>query len=383
MSKLGRDILIIGGGVMGSSIAYHLTGDPALAGKVTVVERDPSYARASSALSASSIRQQFSTPLNIYLSRYGIGFLRQAQDLLGVDLALKEEGYLFLASATGEAVLRANNAVQHAEGCSVELLEPAGLVRRFPWIVTDGLALASFGTANEGWFDGPSLMQAFRRAARDRGAVYLADEVVGLGPRHVDLRANGRVEAGTMVIAAGAWSGEVAAMAGIPLPVEPRRRSVFVFDVREPPGPTPLTIDPSGVWFRPEGRFHIGGTTPVEGNDPPGAPLEVQHQEWDEMVWPVLAARVPAFEAAKVVNSWAGYYEYNTFDQNGIVGRHPKIESVFFATGFSGHGIQQSPAVGRAVAELILHGSYRTLDLLPFGYERISAGQPIRELNVV
>jgi len=377
------DILIIGGGVMGSSIAYHLTGDPALAGKVTVVERDPSYVRASSALSASSIRQQFSTPLNIHLSRYGIGFLRQARDLLGVDLALKEEGYLFLASAAGEAVLRANNAVQRGEGCSVELFEPAKLIRRFPWMMTDGLALASFGTANEGWFDGPSLMQAFRRAARDRGAVYLADEVVGLGPRHVDLRANGRVEAGTIVIAAGAWSGEVAAMAGITLPVEPRRRSVFVFDVREPPGPTPLTIDPSGVWFRPEGRFYIGGTTPAEGNDPAGAPLEVQHQEWDEMVWPVLAARVPAFEAAKVVNSWAGYYEYNTFDQNGIVGRHPKIESVIFATGFSGHGIQQSPAVGRAVAELILHGSYRTLDLLPFGYERISAGQPIRELNVV
>ena len=378
-----NDILVIGGGVMGSSIAYHLMGDPALAGKVTVVERDPSYARASSALSASSIRQQFSTPLNIHLSRYGIGFLRQAPDLLGVDLALKEEGYLFLASVAGEAVLRANNAVQRAEGCSVELLEPAGLVRRFPWMMADGLALASFGTANEGWFDGPSLMQAFRRAARDRGATYLADEVVGLGPRHVDLRANGRMEAGTIVITAGAWSGEVAAMAGIPLPVEPRRRSVFVFDVREPPGPTPLTIDPSGVWFRPEGRFYIGGTTPAEGNDPAGAPLEVQHQEWDEIVWPALAARVPAFEAAKVVNSWAGYYEYNTFDQNGIVGRHPKIESVIFATGFSGHGIQQSPAVGRAVAELILHGSYRTLDLLPFGYERISAGRPIRELNVV
>lgn len=378
-----HDVSVIGGGVMGSSIAYHLAGDPAFAGKVTVVERDPSYARASSALSASSIRQQFSTPLNIHLSRHGIGFLRQAQDLLGVDLALKEGGYLFLATAAGEAVLRANNAVQRAERCSVELLEPAGLARRFPWMATDGLALASLGTANEGWFDGPSLMQAFRRAARERGAVYVTDEAVGLGPNHVDLRTNGCLEAGTIVVAAGAWSGDVAAMAGIALPVEPRRRSVFVFDARQPPGPMPLTIDPSGVWFRPEGRFYIGGTTPAEGNDPAGAPLEVQHQEWDEMVWPALAARVPAFEAAKVVNSWAGYYEYNTFDQNGIVGRHPKIESVIFATGFSGHGIQQSPAVGRAVAELILHGSYRTLDLLPFGYERISAGRPIRELNVV
>lgn len=376
-------VIVVGGGAMGSSIAYHLQSDPGFTGEVIVVERDSTYARASSALSASSIRQQFSTPLNIHLSRHGIGFLRRAPDLLGVDLGLKEPGYLFLASGAGAGVLRANHAIQKGEGCAVELLDPAALRHRFPWIATDGVALASLGTANEGWFDGPALMQAFRRKARELGVQYVADEVVGLAPHAVTLRSGDRLEAGTIVLAAGPWSGEVAARAGIALPVEPRRRSVFVFDVREPPGLTPLTIDPSGTWFRPEGRFYIGGTTPAEGNDPPGAPLEVQHQEWDDMVWPVLAARVPAFEAAKVVNAWAGYYEYNTFDQNGIVGRHPGIESLIFATGFSGHGIQQSPAVGRAVAELIVHGSYRTIDLSPFGYERISRGRPIRELNVV
>jgi glycine/D-amino acid oxidase-like deaminating enzyme len=368
---------------MGSSIAWHLASDPAFAGKVVVVERDPTYAQASSALSASSIRQQFSTPLNIHLSRYGIGFLRQARERLGVDLGLKEPGYLFLANGAGERVMRANHAIQVGEGCSVELLEPAALAKRFPWISTEGIALASHGTANEGWFDGPALMQAFRRKARELGVRYLADEVVGLAPNAVTLRSGARLEARTIVVAAGPWSGEVAALAGIALPVEPRRRSVFVFDVRERPGPTPLVIDVTGTWVRPEGRFYIGGTTPAEGNDPPGAPLEVQHQEWDEMVWPILAGRVPAFEAAKVVNAWAGYYEYNTFDQNGIVGRHPKIESLIFATGFSGHGIQQSPAVGRAVAELIVHGAWRTLDLSPFGYDRISAGRPVRELNVV
>jgi glycine/D-amino acid oxidase-like deaminating enzyme len=374
---------VIGGGVMGSSIAWHLKSDPTFTGSVVVVERDPTYTRASSALSASSIRQQFSTPLNIHLSRYGIGFLRQARQVLDVDLGLKEPGYLFLASPAGEAVLKANHTIQKAERCAVELLDPAALRGRFPWISTEGVVNASHGTANEGWFDGPALMQAFRRKARDLGAEYVADEVVGLAPHAVTLRSGRRIEAGTVVLAAGPWSGEVAALAGVALPVEPRRRSVFVFDVRQPPGPTPLTIDPSGTWFRPEGRFYIGGTTPAEGNDPPSAPLEVQHQEWDDMVWPTLAHRVPAFEAAKVVNSWAGYYEYNTFDQNGIVGRHPAIESLVFATGFSGHGIQQSPAVGRAVAELIVHGSYRTLDLSPFGYERISRGRPIRELNVV
>ena len=377
------DVLVVGGGAMGSSIAWHLARDSSFTGSVVVIERDPTYARASSALSASSIRQQFSTPLNIHLSRYGIGFLRQAPRLLGVDLGLKEPGYLFLASAAGEAVLRANHAVQKGEGCAVELLEPAALRLRFPWMSEEGVRLASHGIANEGWFDGPALMQAFRRKARERGVQYVADEVVTLAPNAVTLRSGGRLEARTIVLAAGPWSGEVAATAGIALPVEPRRRSVFVFDVREPPGPTPLVIDPTGTWFRPEGRFYIGGTTPAAGNDPPGAPLDVQHPEWDDMVWPTLAARVPAFAAAKVVNSWAGYYEYNTFDQNGIVGRHPEIDSLIFATGFSGHGIQQSPAVGRAVAELIVQGSYRTLDLSPFSYERISAGRPIRELNVV
>jgi sarcosine oxidase len=250
-------------------------------------------------------------------------------------------------------------------------------------VSADGIALASHGIANEGWFDGPALMQAFRRKARERGVAYLNDEVVGLGAHKVTLRSGETIDARTIVIAAGPWSGEVAALAGIALPVEPRRRSVFVFDCRETLPLLPLIINPSGVWFRREGRFHIGGTTPAEGNDPPDAPLEVQHQEWDEMVWPVLAHRVRAFEAAKVVNSWAGYYEYNTFDQNGIVGRHPEMESIVFASGFSGHGIQQSPAVGRAVAELIAYGDYRTLNLSPFGYERISAGRPVRELNVV
>ncbi len=377
------DVVIVGGGVVGSSVAFHLATDPAFAGSVVVVERDPTYAQASSALSASSIRQQFSTPLNIHLSRYGIGFLRQAPERLGVDLGLREPGYLFLATQAGEPVLRANNAVQKAEGCAVELLAPAKLAARFPWLSTEGLALASHGTANEGWFDGPSLMQGFRHAARERGVRYLADDVLSIDSSGILLRESGRLDAGAVVLAAGPWSGGLAERSGIALPVEPRRRSVFVFDVRDPPGVTPLTIDPSGTWFRPEGRFYLAGTTPAEGKDPAGAPLDVQYEEWDEQVWPALAARVPAFEAAKVVNAWAGYYEYNTFDQNGIVGRHPVLENLIFATGFSGHGLQQSPAVGRAVAELIVHGSYRTIDLSPFGYDRIAAGRPIRELNVV
>src|SRR6202795_1847637 len=194
MSETSGRVAIIGGGVMGSSIAYHLQSEPHFTGTVSVIERDPTYARASSALSASSIRQQFSTPLNIHLSRYGIGFLRRASELLGVDLGLKEPGYLFLASSAGEAVLRANHAIQQGEGCAVELLSPGGLRERFPWISTEGVTLASHGAANEGWFDRPALMQAFRRKARELGATYIADEVVGFAPNAVTLRSGGRLE---------------------------------------------------------------------------------------------------------------------------------------------------------------------------------------------
>jgi len=388
------DVAIIGGGAVGSSIAYWLTRDPAWRGRVAVIERDPTYARASSALSASSIRQQFSTPLNIHLSRFGIGFLRQVRELLSVEgeppveLGLREPGYLFLASAAGEEILRDNHAIQRREDCAVELLSPDALKARFPWIDTDGVVQASHGVANEGWFDGPALMQAFRRKARSQGAVYLHDEVTGLereGGRITTVRlASGKtLSAGHVVNAAGCWSASVAAMAGVPLPVEARRRSVFVFDCRETVEPLPLVIDTTGAWFRPEGKYFLGGISPPPEQDPPDLPLEANHAEWDELVWPALAARVPAFGAVKVVSTWAGYYEYNTFDHNGIVGPHPEIANLLFATGFSGHGIQQSPAVGRAVAEWLTQGRYVSLDLAPFGFDRIAGNRPIIERNVV
>lgn len=391
---LTYDVAIIGGGAVGSSIAYWLTRDPAWAGRVAVIERDPTYTRASSALSASSIRQQFSTPMNIALSRFGIGFLRDVNTHLGVEgeqpveLGLREPGYLFLATPAGEPVLRDNHAIQRAEGCAVALLDPQQVAARFPWIDTEGIVLASLGTANEGWFDGPALMQAFRRKARSQGAVYLHDEVVGIdvADAHVTslrLGSGETVSAGIVVNAAGPWSASVAAMADVPLPVEARRRCVFVFDCRERFENAPLTIDPSGIWFRPEGRYWLAGSPPRDGNDIDGLPLDVDHAEWDELVWPVLATRVPAFGAVKVVNAWSGYYEYNTFDHNGIVGPHPTIANLLFATGFSGHGIQQSPATGRAVAELITSGRYVSLDLTPFGFERIAANRPIVERNII
>ncbi len=377
------NVVIVGGGAVGSAVAYFLTREPGFAGRVIVIERDPTYQQASSALSASPIRQQFSTPINIALSRFGFDFLR---GLGGVGLI--ERGYLFLASDAGMAGLAANHAVQRAHGAEVALLTPAELAARFPWLATDGLAGGSLGLAHEGWFDGYALLQALKRGARERGADYRTASVVGL-VREDDRIASVALDDGTAVAcrhvvnAAGPWAAGVAALAGVALPVRARRRCVFVIDCRTPPVDGPLVIDPSGVWFRREGRHFICGVSPPAARDPDDAPLEVVHDEFDDVVWPALARRVPAFEAIKPVSAWVGYYEYNTVDQNGIVGQHPAVTNLVFANGFSGHGIQQSPAVGRAVAELIAQGRYVSLDLAPLGFERLVAGQPLRERAIV
>lgn len=385
-------IVIIGGGAVGSSVAYHL----ALAGghDVTVIERDPTYRIASSSLSASSIRQQFSTPLNIAMSRFGLDFLRAAPEALAVGgdrpaLGLHERGYLFLASGAGEPILRDNHAVQRANGAEIALLDPVALQARFPWMSTEGLALAALGLAGEGWFDGPALLAAYRRKARSLGVAYVAQDATGFtrdGSRitGVTLADGGTLACDIAVNAGGPWAARVASWAEIDLPVRARKRMVFVVACRTPLPGCGLTIDPSGIWWRPEGAFYLCGRSPDEGEpDPDEAPLQVDEAMFYDRVWPVMAERVPAFEELKLSSSWAGYYEYNTFDQNGIVGPHPDCDNLIFANGFSGHGIQHSPATGRAVAELIAHGRYTSLDLSPLGFGRVLRGEKLIERNIV
>jgi FAD-dependent oxidoreductase domain-containing protein 1 len=389
-----RRVVIVGGGAIGSAIAYFILADQAFRGSVTVVERDPTYARASSALSASSIRQQFSTAINVAVGLAGIAFLREAHRLLAVDgdapaLGLVEPGYLFLATPAGREVLEANHAVQRACGADVALLDPAALRARFPWLSTEGVAAGSLGLAGEGWFDGYSLLQAFRRKARALGARYLAAEAAGFDTdgtciTQVRLADGAALPCDIAVNAAGPWAAALVRGLGIDLPVRARRRSVFVFECPEALPGCPLVIDPLGLWFRPEGeRQFICGAAPDPADDPDDAPLEPEHARFENELWPALAARVPAFEALRQKRAWAGYYEMNTFDANGIVGPHPEWTNLVFACGFSGHGMQQSPAVGRGVAELVVHGGYRALDLAPLTFTRIAAGEPLLERNVV
>jgi glycine/D-amino acid oxidase-like deaminating enzyme len=386
-------VVVVGGGVIGSAVAYFLrASDPNV--QVTVIERDPTYARSSSALSAASIRQQFSTPLSVRMSLFGIEFLRSIGERLEVNgerpsIDLHEGGYLFLSTPAGAPTLAENHALQRSLGADISLLDASQLQTRFPWLNTGDLAAGAFGESGEGWFDGYGLVQALRRKAQALGARYVASEVTGVerNGRHVSgVRAsNGETyPCDVMVNAAGAWSRKIAAMLGIELPVYARRRSIFNVSSPARLENCPLLIDPGGVYFRPEGRTYICGTSPAADNDPDDLPLDdVDHALFDDVVWPTLAHRVPQFEALRVERCWSGYYEYNVLDQNAIIGAHPDIDNCIFANGFSGHGLQQGPATGRGVSELILHAKYTTLDLSSLDWARVLEGRPIIEKNVV
>ena len=399
MTNGSVDVAIIGAGIQGAAIAWWLLRlDPAL--RVALIERDTGFSQASSQRSASSIRQQFSHPINIQLSQFGLQFLREAPSLLAVDgeapeIGLTDPGYLYLARTEGADSLRAQHALQRQHGAPIELLERDALAKRFAWLRTGDLALGTLGAGAEGWFDGPALHQAMLRAARAQGATLIRGEVVdfemagadrsgtGAASRIAALRlADGtRLVCGTAVNAAGAWARPLAAAAGIDLPVHARRRTVFVFSCPTMLADCPLVIDPSGFWFRPEGRQFIGGRTPDDDAD--DLPLEPNLAEFDEAFWTGLAHRVPAFEALRIENAWAGYYEMNLFDHNALLGAHPAVDNLLFATGFSGHGMQQAPAVGRGIAELIVHGAYRSLDLSVLSVARLAQGQRIIEANVI
>ncbi|CAM5775630.1 FAD-dependent oxidoreductase [Labrys miyagiensis] len=391
MNSSSSDIVVVGGAAIGSATAYFLKAVLGYAGTVTVVERDPTYAFSSTTLSAASIRQQFSTPENIRMSLFGLEILRSLEERFGpgADVGFHEGGYLLLATEAGKAILEQNWQVQQAEGAEIDLLGPETLRQEFPWLNVEGIASGAYGRRGEGWFDSHSLLDLFRKAAREAGALYVRDEVVGVehGKGWVEavrLKSGGRIACGTLVNAAGPQAGAVAAMAGLALPVEPRKRSVFVVRCRTPLPRMPLLVEPGGIYIRPEGEVYIcGGAEEERGEKRADGDFDVDYSLFENAVWPALAAQVPALEELKLIRAWAGHYEYNTLDQNAIIGPHPALPNFYFANGFSGHGLQQSPAAGRAIAELITTGRFQTLDLSVFGYQRVIDDEPVFELNVI
>ena len=362
------DVGIVGAGVMGASVAYWLTRlQPGLA--VALVERDRSFARASSALSASSIRQQFSTAVNVRMSLFGAQFLREQ------GIAFDESGYLYLGDDFDAA-----HAVQQANGANVALLSAAQMKRRFPWLNVEDVRQGSLGLSGEGWFDGQGLHSFFLGSARKQGARMIHDEARSLRQNEIVLQGE-TLRCKHVVNAAGPWARRLAAEAGIDLPVRARRRTVFVLSCPGKLERCPLVVDPSGFWFRPDGQAFIAGDQPVVDED--DLPLEPQLAEFDEALWRRMAHRVPAFEALRVERAWAGYYEMNVFDGNAIIGAHPSRPGLWFINGFSGHGLQHAAAAGRGLAELILHGEFRSLDLSPLSFQRMLERKPLVEANII
>lgn len=373
---------------MGSATAYFVSALGGMTSKVAVVEPDPTYARASTTLAAGGIRQQFSTPENIMMSQFGYGFLETIGEVLATgddrpDVGLRPTPYLRLADAAARDILFRHCELQRGLGAGSTWLEPAELAVRYPWMKTGDVSAAILGGTGEGMFDPYSMLQAFRRKAQSLGVRYHRAAVIGMemDERTVtSLRLDGGrvLRCGAVVNAAGPWAAAVAAMAGLELPVEAVKAHSFAFRAEHPVADCPIILDQvQGVQLKPEGQLYVcaapGGERAAADDFDPDPDL------FEQVVWPRVAQRVPQFEKLRLVRSWVGHVEYNRLDGNPVIGLHPDRPNLYFLTGFSGHGVQHAPAAGRAMAELILFGEYRSLDLSRFGWGRVIRGEPLAE----
>lgn len=411
------DFLIIGGGVIGSSIAYWLTKKAGVGLNVVVLEKDPTYQRCATTRSAGGIRQQFSLAENIQLSMFGAEFLSNYKEYLGDDAPdpqFNPEGYLFMTNSDhGAQQMEENYALQKQMGARVRLYSKDMLKQQFPFVNAEDVKLASYGLQNEGWFDPWSLLQGLKQWNLRNQVGYLQGEFVDCrfethveeDDRQTANEAIIRLPDGSFkqitfayaIIAAGADSGHVGRIfkmgegdevLSIPIPVEPRKRSVYSFHAPEAPiVGFPFVIDPTGAYVRREGLggHFICGKSPNRGDaDPRDDDIDcVDDDYFNNVLWPILAKRVPAFENIKLQHSWSGCYDYNYVDENAIIGMHPYFCNVGICTGFSGHGLQMAPAAGRAMAEGLLDRGFRTIDLTRFSFQRILMGQPIKERGIV
>lgn len=395
--RASYDVVIVGGAMYGSSVAWFLASNPDFDGTILVVERDPTYEFTSTSHTNSCIRQQFSNEINVRISQFGAEFIKNFRGFMGddprvPDVVLQSFGYLYLADTEDlAATLHESQAVQAACGAGTKIMSADEIKRDYPFYNVDDIVAGSHNLIDEGYFDGNTMFDWWKRSARERGAEYLTNEVVAMsrsaaGDRveSVTLKSGDVVSCGTVVNASGPRAVLTSRMAGIEIPVEPRKRYTFIFDAETPlDRDLPLTIDPSGVHMRTDGAYYLAGCPP---DDDPAVDYDdfVQdHSIWEEKAWPTIATRVPQFEAIKLVNSWAGHYAFNTFDHNAILGPHTEVSNFIFVNGFSGHGFQQSPAMGRGTSELITYGEYRTLDLTPFNYARIAENRPFVEKAVI
>lgn len=393
MNKISAPrVVIIGGAMIGSSIAWWLSRHTDAA-NVTVIEMDPCYEWASTSHTNSCIRQQFGSEINIRLSQFTAEFIARIRDWMGAEapeITLDPFGYMYLsASERMSAALRDAHELQTRCGAHTRLLAPDEIARMYPFYQLDDIQLGSHNQVSEGYFDGGTLFDCFRNGARKAGVTYQRDRAIGLAHKNgritaVRLASGAELAADVVVNAAGPRAADLLRLVDLDLPVEPRKRFTFVFDAAEPlDRPLPLTIDPSGVHVRSDGRYYMAGCAPDDDHAVAPDDFDMDHTIWQEKVWPAIATRIPAFERIKLVREWVGHYAYNTLDQNAILGPHPDMPNLVLANGFSGHGLQQAPGIGRGIAEWILTESWGPLDLSPLSMRRIRSNTPLIERNVI
>ncbi|MFT4708043.1 MAG: glycine/D-amino acid oxidase-like deaminating enzyme [Ascidiaceihabitans sp.] len=391
------DVVIIGGAMLGSSVAWFTASNPDFDGSILVIEKDPTYEFTSTSHTNSCIRQQFSNEVNIRVSQFGAEFVKNFREYMGDDQrvpqpVLQSFGYMYLANNPEfAATLKESQHIQASLGAGTKHMMPDEISRDYPFYNLDDIVAANHNLVDEGYFDGNTLFDWWKRSARERGVEYLTNEVVamtksgdGTKVQSVTLASGEVIACGTVVNCSGPRGARTAKMAGIDIPVEPRKRYTYIFAAETPlDRDLPLTIDPLGIHMRSEGNYYLAGGPP---DDDPAVAFDdftQDHAMWEDKVWPIIANRVPAFERVKLINSWAGHYAFNTLDQNAIIGPHTQVSNFIFVNGFSGHGFQQSPAMGRGISELITYGEYRALDLSPFGYGRIERGEKFPEKAII
>ncbi|MEM6661129.1 MAG: FAD-binding oxidoreductase [Pseudomonadota bacterium] len=388
------DVVIIGGAMMGSSTAWWLSRNPDFDGRILVVERDPTYEFAATSLTNSCIRQQFSSEINVQISQFGAEFIHEFKDFMqdeeAPEILLRSFGYLYLAGDQAMAdTLIASQKVQESLGSATRILSAEEIVKKWPFYNPDGILLGSHNPVDEGYFDGGTIFHWFRKKAREQGVEYIGNEVAAIDSSNgsvsaIHLKSGEKVEAANIVNSSGTRGPKMAAMIGAELPIEPRRRYTYIFTIEEPLGQDlPLTIDPSGCHMRWDGANFLAGCPPFDDHPMDVEDFAYEDEIWEEKLWPALANRVPVFERVRVLNSWVGHYDYNMLDYNAIIGPHPDIPNFFFMNGYSGHGLQQSPAMGRAMSELLTYGEYKSIDMSPMGYERVLTKTPLVEKAVI
>ena len=378
MAEKHFDVLIIGGGVIGASIAYHLLHDD-FYGTVGILERDPSYEFASTPRSLGGIRQQFSTEVNIKACLYSFAAFERFDEEMAVGgepahCALRTNGYLLLGDRDNWETLKRQYTLQRSLGVDVEIVTPDDLIKRYPQMNVEDVAGGSLGR-RAGYMDAYGVMQGYLRKARSLGASYIQAEVVKIirkGQKVTSVKtADDKIfSAGAMVLSAGAWSGEIARAMGLQLPVIPSPKMAFHVDPAEKfDYDLPFIFNPDGSWFRHEtGQQIICG---FDRGDAPGFRFDWDRDFFNAELWPRLYNRFKTFDRLKLMRGWGGLYAVNTLDHNALLGTYPGIENLYVATGFSGHGLMQSPAAGKGISELIRNGRYDTVDLSPLSVERI------------